>query len=395
VVDNHSHPLADEPISDRHFHPFQTDRTQLTASEILQCFSLGGFVPDFLRSDGHEPTELELRRLETSAESTLLVAFALKRLSEYFDCDETPAAVAEARRAAASDYSEYVRALYRDAQIDTMVVDNGWPQPPIDVASMRVSLAPTKVHVVFRIEPLLERLIAGEAQLSELDDEFTAGLRAAVEREGYVGYKSIVAYRSGLAIHRPSRSEVTAALAAARNGRPDQEQALRDFLFVRTLEIARELDVSVHVHCGIGDNDVVMTKAMPHCLFPLLTDQALRHTQVVLVHGGYPWLSEGAFLANVLPNVYVDVSLACPATGGALRDALMRVLEVAPFNKILYGSDGLTIPEIAWVSAHLMRKALGETLTDLVERGYCSQARARAAGQRILWRNAYELYGLT
>ncbi len=163
VVDNHSHPLADEPIHDKHFHPFQADPARLTALEVLQCFSLGGFVPDFLRSNGHEPTEAELRRLETSAESTLLVAFALKRLSEYFGCEETPAAIAEARRAAASNYREYVRALFREARIETMVVDNGWPQPPIDVATMRSNLAPTNVHVVFRIEPLLERLIAGDA----------------------------------------------------------------------------------------------------------------------------------------------------------------------------------------------------------------------------------------
>ncbi len=46
------------------------------------------------------------------------------------------------------------------------------------------------------------------------------------------------------------------------------------------------------------------------------------------------------------------------------------------------------------VSAHLIRKALGETLGDLVERGYCSRSRAYAAGRRILWQNAHELYGV-
>ena len=63
-----------------------------------------------------------------------------------------------------------------------------------------------------------------------------------------------------------------------------------------------------------------MNAALPRRLFELLTDPVLRHAKVVLVHAGYPWLQEAAFMTNVLPNVYLDVSLVCPATGGALRD---------------------------------------------------------------------------
>ena len=41
VVDHHTHPLADRPIEDRHFHPFGSDPSQLTGLELLQCLSLG------------------------------------------------------------------------------------------------------------------------------------------------------------------------------------------------------------------------------------------------------------------------------------------------------------------------------------------------------------------
>jgi hypothetical protein len=393
VVDHHTHPIADAPIEDKHFHPFGSDPTRLRGLELLQCFSLGGFVPDFLRSDGHEPTPAELARLERSAESTLLAAFALKELARFFGCYESADAIAEARAARAGDYADYVRSLFADARIATVFVDNGWPQPPIDVVTMRDQLAPTRVEVVFRIEPLLERLADGEEPLAAVESAFEEGLRTAVE-EGYRGFKSIIAYRSGLAIRRRERAEAQRAVDAHRRGERDALGPFRERLFVRTLELARELDVPLHVHCGIGDNDIRMRSSMPRCLFELLTDPALRHAKVVLIHGGYPWLQEGAFLANVLPNVFVDVSLACPATGGALRENLLRVLELAPFNKILYGSDGLTIPEIAWVSAHLIRRALGETLSGLVDRGYISQRRALDAGRAILWWNAHELYGL-
>lgn len=394
IVDHHTHPLADQPIEDKHFHPFGTDPRQLTGLEILQCFSLGGFVPDFLRTDGHEPTEVELRRLARSAESTLLVAFALRELARYFNCEEDPDAIAAARRERCSDYAAYVRGLFGEANIDTLIVDNGWPQPPIPLETMRDNLAPTRVQAVYRIEPQLERLAAADVSLPQLVDEFERVTRAAIEQDGYVGFKSVIAYRTGLDVRRVQVGDAERSLAAHRRGEPNAMKDYRDFLFVRTLEIARDLDVPLHVHVGIGDNDVRMARAMPHHLFELLADPVLRHAKFVLIHSGYPWLQEAAFLANVLPNVYIDISLACPATGGALRENLLRVLEIAPFTKILYGSDGLTIPEIAWVSAHLIRKALSETLTSLVDRGYISQPRALGAGRAILWQNAFELYGL-
>src|SRR4051812_42325005 len=130
IVDHHSHPLADEPIEDRHFHPFETDAASLTGMELLQCLSLGGFVPDFLRTDGHEVTDTERRRLAVSAQSTLLAAFALRELARHFDCEEDPDAIAAARRQHARDYGAYVRSLMADAGIDTLIVENGWPQPP-------------------------------------------------------------------------------------------------------------------------------------------------------------------------------------------------------------------------------------------------------------------------
>lgn len=69
VVDDHSHPILDGSITDRHFHPFQHDHTRLTPLELLRCFSLGGLVPDFLRTHDHTVTRRELDGLERSASS--------------------------------------------------------------------------------------------------------------------------------------------------------------------------------------------------------------------------------------------------------------------------------------------------------------------------------------
>ena len=97
---------------------------------------------------------------------------------------------------------------------------------------------------MFRIEPLLERLADGAAPLAGVLDAFEDGIRMAITPDGYVAYKSVIAYRSGLAVERRDTAVAAAALERHRRGDVDALGPLRDLLFVRTLEVARELDVA-------------------------------------------------------------------------------------------------------------------------------------------------------
>ena len=67
---------------------------------------------------------------------------------------------------------------------------------------------------------------------------------------------------------------------------------------------------------------------------------------------------------------------------------------MAPLSKVLYGSDGFSIPEINYTSARLGKQALAQVLNMLVEDGMLGEAEAQDAGAMILASNARELYRL-
>jgi hypothetical protein len=63
-------------------------------------------------------------------------------------------------------------------------------------------------------------------------------------------------------------------------------------------------------------------------------------------------------------------------------------------NKICYGSDGYTLPEINYSSAKLGKQALTDMLNGLVERRMLTERDACTAAAGILAGNAQELYHL-
>jgi len=68
-----------------------------------------------------------------------------------------------------------------------------------------------------------------------------------------VGYKSIIAYRTGLDIASPSRQEAETAYSLWRTaGWPKDRgpgKTVRDWLLLTTLQAARRHDRIMHLHC--------------------------------------------------------------------------------------------------------------------------------------------------
>lgn len=99
-------------------------------------------------------------------------------------------------------------------------------------------------------------------------------------------------------------------------------------------------------------------------------------------------------MANMLPRVYCDVSEGLPFAGQAARRIFAETLEMAPFSKVVYGSDGYTLPETYYVGAVLGKMALVQALESLVSDGFLSESEAQEAAGLILAGNARRLYGL-
>ena len=128
----------------------------------------------------------------------------------------------------------------------------------------------------------------------------------------------------------------------------------------------------MHIHCGGGDPAIVLAHARPQDLFPLLAEHA--DQPVVLIHSGWPWLEEGAYVASILPQVYLDISITMPWATLAVDQKLEVLLGAAPPAKVLYGSDEASEPEVIWLSAQLGREALERVLGTGVERGWLDVA---------------------
>ena len=179
-----------------------------------------------------------------------------------------------------------------------------------------------RVHRVARLEPWI--LVHREGTFDDLLAGVDGEARRAAADPNCVAFKSIVAYRTGLDVGDPSEADAREAFAAWRGQEwretRDHAKPVRDFLIRRTLAVAKELGRAFHFHCGGGDPDIDLIHAKPENLFPLLVD--VQDQPVVLVHSGYPWIRESAYIASVLPNVYLELSELIPWGFGQVEWAL-------------------------------------------------------------------------
>lgn len=379
------------PIVDAHCHGW-TNQAHLALSPdgFLDRVTLTGAC--LTGPDGRVLTgssEDDLHRL------TDVTPFALAmkhRLARRLGVDATREAVSAARHEKyAEDNANYLQTLFRDAGIVGLFIDDGQPIIPTREMEMEATIP---VHRVARIEPWIHDLRAECTSYDELEERFSeAALTAATD--GLLAYKSIIAYLVGLDIRHWSLSEARDAFRRWRDldWQETREDAkpVRDSLFWRLMDIARDIDRPVHIHSGAGDSSIILEHARPKDLFQLLKE---RTTQaVVLIHSGWPWVEEGAYLAGVFPNVYLDTSVTTPWYSLALEQKLEVLLGLASPAKVMYGSDH-NDPDAIWLSAILAREALERVLGRAVEADWFTVGDAEAIARGVLSENVLRLHGV-
>jgi predicted TIM-barrel fold metal-dependent hydrolase len=317
-------------------------------------------------------------------------------LSEFFHCKPEFGAVSAARSARAEDFDEYVRELFENVHLRGLVMDGAYP--PLSDDDLKHF--PAKVVKIFRLEPLINYCLAEYGTFEEFCAAFDSGIRKAIDDEGYVGLKTVIAYRTGLNIRRVEEKGAKADFQAAKNGHAERAwfgpkvKKLRDFLIVRALELSIDLDVPVQIHTGVGDYQIVLDQCDPGLLYGLLTDDKLRHATVSLVHSGFPNNQNAAYMAMVLPNVFLDFSLTIPFLNPVSHQRLMEILEIAPSSKVMYGSDGYGVPEVFWFSAKLGKRLLEKCYTQFLEEKVFDENEVNRQAEMILCRNATGLYSV-
>jgi uncharacterized protein len=373
------------PVIDTHAHPFPAETEVITADLLRDALSVS-------------------LRGTTSVlnESTMLSRVTVKELARFLGCEATFAEVIAARNAAASgNYPHYIARLFADGEIETLLVDHGFPAVPVLPFEPFAALLPRPPYQGYRIERFFPAGSfhgdAGAAPASPFDamlDAFVARLDQAVAEEGCIFFKTVMAYRTGLAIRPVERAEAAEAWQHHRQYGDPFEKVIRDYLFIVTAHKAREYEIPLQVHTGHTSQTNVWPNVNPILLTPVLNSGVVDGTTIVLVHGGYPFCTEAGYLTSVYPDLYLDLSLMIPWASVGIASRMLQTLEAAPTAKLMYGSDGIRAPELHWIGAVIARRALGTVLDQLITGQFISSAEAEGIAQDISWRTAQRVYRL-
>lgn len=303
-------------------------------------------------------------------------------------------AVAARDEMAAGDWPGWVRRLLDDADVTGMIVDEAVAPGQISNPQELAELTARPVWHMARIDTVVDHLIGEGAD--------AAGVLSGVERfmadavaEGAVAFKTILAYRTGLAVDPAAGLEAAHQaldadrdLAVRRRAKP-----LRDLVMRSALGWAADAGRPFQIHTGFGDSQLRLAESNPLGLEELLRTPEGAAASIVLIHGSYPWHSYAAYLAATRPNVAVELSLSNLFAPAGVADRLLDILDLAPAGRVLLGSDGHGAPETHWFGCLVLRDAWEEVAARLGRAG-ADTGWLWATRERIFEANARRIYSL-
>jgi len=242
---------------------------------------------------------------------------------------------------------------------------------------------------------------------SDLDDAMKKGCRAL---------KSLIGYYRPLEITRVDHSEAGKAYKILMDSSPsrlhpiygtnvpvydDPEfksnlQTLQDFLMRHLLIYAGQHSIPFEFHmCSIMDSLPDQRNINPSQLFPILADEEIMKTNIVMLHSGYPFYQQAAVLPLQFyltsSNVYIDLSYVCYFFSPVLRDILMNVLTITPVDRVLFGTDAFAQAEWFGYSTWTMKTVLADVLDELHQKYAWTTEECFQTADMILSKNAKKL----
>lgn len=339
-----------------------------------------------------DPAPAAAARRRRLAPGRLYVHLLENRLAALLQA--APEEVAAARDGeAAANWPAWVRRLLDDAGVTGMIIDEALhPDVPGHPRSVYEELTGRPVWKMARLDPLVDRAIADGISAGEIVaavEQFMADAAAS----GAVAFKTVLAYRTGLAV-APGADLAAAARSLGDHGPVRRRgKALRDLVFRTALARAADLGLPLQVHTGFGDSDIRLAESDPLLLEEVLRTPEGQAARIVLIHGSFPWHQRAAYLASVRPNVWVELSLSNLFAPMGTAERLLQILDVSPAGRVLLGSDGHDLPEAQWFACRVLADAWTRVAAELTDAGardsWVEQTRAA-----VFEGNAREVYGL-
>ena len=290
---------------------------------------------------------------------------------------------------------EVTRRFLSAAGLGALCIDTGYlPEPLLSPVELGTAAGAAAYNVV-RLETAAERVVRSGTSAAEFAD--AVRMQLAEETKTAVAVKSIAAYRVGLALggSRPTDAEVAGAagrwLAAIDAGSPVRlaDELLHRFL----IWCGIDAQMPIQAHVGYGDADITLHRSDPSLLTDLLRALQPTGVPVILLHN-YPFHRQAGYLAQVFPNVFIDVSLATHNVGWRAGALIAETLELAPFGKVLYASDAFGLPELYYLGSVLFRRGLARVLHEGLDEESWNHADADRIAHLIGVENACRVYGI-
>ncbi|MCY0882112.1 MAG: amidohydrolase family protein [Firmicutes bacterium] len=291
-------------------------------------------------------------------------------------------------------WPSYCRHLLQQAGYRALIMDVGFHQDHGWNALEMEQILQMPVYRLMRLETQMELIQKQSADFDEWRDRLIDMVRHARDL-GYVGAKSIAAYRTGLQLHAVSEADARIAYADWRESgkmRLTSPELVAYGLWMAAPFLAKE-GLPLQFHTGYGDADEDLRLANPLLLRGFLERFVPQGLTVILLHT-YPYHREAGYLASIYERVYFDVSLAVPLALPGSSQIIAESLELAPLSRFLFASAAHSRPEIFFWAAQLFRKGFADFLQPLLASSFIQTSKALDWAEKVLWKNGEVLYQL-
>lgn len=172
-----------------------------------------------------------------------------------------------------------------------------------------------------------------------------------------------------------------------------ETKPLEDYLTCLIVESAEDLNLPVVIHVGFQTaRHMKLDDARPHRLWEMF--RRYRNVRFSMLHGGLPWVDEGAVMARQLPNLTIDMGwmhIMCPEMA---VQALKYYFDMVPMNKVLGFGGDYSVVEKVYGHLQIARENMAFALSDRVDQNRMTMKQARQWGRALLHDTADDFYGL-
>ncbi|KAH8911823.1 glutamine synthetase/guanido kinase [Coniochaeta sp. PMI_546] len=389
------HAIRHTPIIDNHAHP-------LLKPEALGKYPLLSITTE-ASGDAIDDSLTSLAHLR-----------AIRQLSTILKCQPTwEAVVAAIELRRIEDPDEWVAECLDG--IETILVDDGLDnEDEVYSYSEHDDYTRSKCKRIVRIEQVVATIIKRQLEAnatenadaqevySKVFDEFEAHIKQAIDDEDVVGFKSVVCYRTGLDIapfvdHNAAIEAFRGIIESDEPFKRLQHKPLNDMIVHRTAELIKRSPSRekkpIQFHTGLGDNDITLTKSSPSHMQPFI--RVHQDVPIVLLHASYPYTRDAGYLACVYPNVYTDIGEIFPfLSRDGQETAVRQALELCPWSKIVWSTDGHWFPETYLLAIVQIREVLETVICEYVRKGELGWKAAIQLVRDILFNTNNKLYHL-